>query len=516
MSERAETESLMSRRLESLIDAVNRINTLRPLNELLLELANEGARALDAQRCTVWMLDREHNELYTRVAMGIPDEPLRMPADCGIAGDVLRTGRLSNVPDASADPRFNPTLGQSPDFKTRSMLTVPMITRDGQSIGVFQILNKTDGTAFDEADERLAQAFTSATAVAIQNAREFEEVQRDRDELDSTNARLQMTLEHSFCASEIVGNSPQIQAVLDTARRVSDTDVSVLITGESGTGKTLLAKCLHFSSRRRNKPFIDVNCAAIPDTLLEAELFGIEKGVATGVERRVGKLEAAHGGTIFLDEIADMSLATQAKILRVVQEKRFERVGSQRTRSVDVRILSATHRNLEEEIRAGRFREDLFYRLNVVTLHLPPLRERREDIPAMALRILERLRQRFGRSAAGFTPEALNRLAAYDWPGNVRELENEIARSLILAVDRRELALEDLSEKIRGAAPPASVSASGDAALGGTLPERVESLERRMIDDARRAAAGNKSHMARLLGLSREGLRKKLLRYGMA
>ncbi len=501
-------------RLQALIDAVNRINTLQPIDDLLLQMAREGARALEAQRCTVWLLDPEREELYSRVAMGVGDRQLRMPKHSGIAGDVLRTGRLSNVPDAAADPRFKKGLGQSDEFRTRSMLSVPLRDREGTTCGVFQVLNKQRGQQFSPVDERLAEAFASATAVALQNARTFESVKRDRDQLDEENVRLRQSIEEPFGPCEFIGNSPSILRVTEIARRVSDTDVSVMITGESGTGKTLLARCIHHHSSRRNHPFIDVNCAAIPETLLESELFGIEKGIATGVDRRIGKLEAADGGTIFLDEIGDMPPATQAKILRVVQEKCFERVGSRETRRVDVRIISATNKDLAGEIEGGRFREDLLYRLNVVTLHLPPLRERREDIPVLAAHLLKQLGGEYGRPSPRLGEEALARLAAYSWPGNVRELENEIARSLVLAGDREDLSVENLSEKLQQAPD----RAEGGPALrtAGSLAEHVETLERRLITQARESTGGNKTRMARLLGLSREGLRKKLARYRMS
>ena len=519
MVDRDKLYDSLRRRLEALALAVCRINTLQPIYDLLLYMAEEGAIALDAQRCTVWLVDEEHDELYSRVAMGITDRQLRMPKYAGIAGDTLRTGRVTNVTDAAADPRFNSLLGQSDEFRTRSLLSIPMTSRDGAAIGVFQVLNKELGRPFDIHDERLAQAFAAAAAVAVQNARDHESVKKARDQLDHENVRLTLSLQQSFEFREFVATSAAMQQVIELARRVSDTDVSVLVTGESGTGKTLLAKCLHTHSHRRNKPFVEFNCAAIPETLLEAELFGIEKGVATGVDRRIGKLESADGGTIFLDEIADMSLATQSKILRVVQEKSFERVGSHETRHVDVRILSATNKDLQTEIANGRFREDLLYRLNVVSLHLPPLRERREDIPALANHLLERLGRRFERQATPrLSDEAMKLIVAYDWPGNVREMENEIARCLVLAGDRTDLAADDLSDKVRrggsgGAAAP-TPAVVADLARG-SMAQQAEVLERQLIDQARAAAGGNKSLMARLLGLSREGLRKKMARYGL-
>ena len=512
MTENESANPPLERRLEALTMAMSRINTLQPIDDLLLDVAEEGAAALDAQRCTVWLLDEEHDELYSRVAMGITDRQLRMPKYNGIAGDTLRTGRMSNVKDAAVDARFNAELGQSDEFQTRSLLSIPVVNRDGVTIGVFQVLNKTRGIPFDTPDERLAQAFANAVAVAVQNAQQYEVIRKHRDALDNENVRLKLNLATSFEFTEFVSTSTSMQRTIEIARRVSDTDVSALITGASGTGKTLLAKCIHTHSHRQNKPFVEINCAAIPETLLEAELFGIEKGVATGVDRRTGKLESAHGGTLFLDEIGDMSLAIQAKILRVAQEKCFERVGSHQTRQADVRILSATNKDLQTEIAGGRFREDLLYRLNVVTLHLPALRERPEDVPALASQLLERLSVRYNRKRPHLSDEAMAAFLGYPWPGNVREMENEIARAMVLAKDRGVLGVDDLSDKLRRAGPVRNSSA---APATGTLAEQVSALERHLIEEARLVADGNKSKMARLLGLSREGLRKKMGRYGM-
>ncbi|MEO0114746.1 MAG: sigma 54-interacting transcriptional regulator [candidate division WOR-3 bacterium] len=231
----------------------------------------------------------------------------------------------------------------------------------------------------------------------------------------------------------IIGESPKMLEVFETLQRVAPTKASVLILGESGTGKELIAQTIHRQSPRAQRPFVTINCAAIPETLLESELFGIEKGTATGISARIGKFEQADGGTVFLDEIGDMSLALQAKLLRVLEEKRFERVGGRKTIAVDVRIIAATNKDLEQAIRQGNFRSDLFYRLNVVNIHLPPLRERKEDIPHLANHFLRKFNEEVERSIKGFTKEAMDILLAYSWPGNVRELENTIERAVILA-----------------------------------------------------------------------------------
>ncbi|MGH7889111.1 MAG: sigma-54 interaction domain-containing protein, partial [Thermodesulfobacteriota bacterium] len=233
--------------------------------------------------------------------------------------------------------------------------------------------------------------------------------------------------------SNIIGTGPKIQEVVKLIEKVSDSSISALITGESGTGKELAARTIHINSPRSDKPFIAINCAALPESLLESELFGIEKGVATGVEKRVGRIEAADGGTLFLDEIGDMSLSAQAKLLRVLQERKLERVGGRNTIEVDVRVIAATNKDLKKEIDKESFREDLYYRLNVVQIRMPPLRERRDDISLLANYFLTNFAGELGKGSINFSPEAMDRILKYNWPGNVRELENEVKRAAVLA-----------------------------------------------------------------------------------
>jgi two-component system response regulator HupR/HoxA len=299
-------------------------------------------------------------------------------------------------------------------------------------------------------------------------------------------------------------------------QRIASYDVSVLLTGESGTGKELAARALHYNSLRWDKPFVAENCAALPDELLESELFGCKRGAFTGaVEDRAGLFERADGGTVFLDEIGEVSPAFQVKLLRVLQEGEIRPLGSGRTRKVDVRVITATNRNLEQDVRAGRFREDLYYRLAGVTIDIPPLRERSGDIPVLAAALLERNMKALGKRVSGFTDEAVACMQTYHWPGNVRELQNEIQRMLVMG-DTEHLGAELLSSRVLHAAPEDD---GGEletlAGAGGTLKERIEYFESRILRESLIRHRWNKSRAAKELGLSRVGLRSKLERYGL-
>ena len=299
---------------------------------------------------------------------------------------------------------------------------------------------------------------------------------------------------------------------LSLAERVAGTGIPVLITGESGTGKELLARAIHYGSERADQPFVVENCGALPDELLESELFGYKKGAFTGAYNdRIGLFEVADGGTIFLDEIGETSPSFQVKLLRVLQEGEIRPLGAQRPRKVNVRVISATNRDLDDEIKAGRFRRDLFYRLAVFPIHLPPLKDRPMDIPAIASRILVEVNQAFGRRIAGFSADTLRCMMEYDWPGNVRELQNEIQRMVTLTDGDGELSLDVLGNVVKRGRP--TVSIAGEA--GATLKDRVEALECEIVTEAMARLGGNISHVAAELGLSRVGLRNKIERYGL-
>jgi DNA-binding NtrC family response regulator len=321
--------------------------------------------------------------------------------------------------------------------------------------------------------------------------------------------RLRSELEMFRGFGRFVGSSPTLECVLKQARAVADTAATVLITGENGTGKEVLARAIHEESPRRDKPFIAVSCAALPETLVESELFGHEKGAFTGADRaRKGRFELADGGTLFLDEIGELTLAAQVKLLRVLQERSFERLGGTRPVEVDIRLVAASNRDLDQEVEAGRFRRDLFFRLNVVPLHLPSLRERREDIPVLAAHFAAKAAAKHNRATPQLDPALVEALVEYDWPGNIRELENLVERLVVLTREPP-LGVEFLPEKMLRSLPAAAVPGGAHAATDETTFEgAIHALKRRLIIDALRAEGGNRAAAARRLGISRSYLHR--------
>jgi DNA-binding NtrC family response regulator len=322
--------------------------------------------------------------------------------------------------------------------------------------------------------------------------------------------------ERAYGFGTIVGSGPAMERVFSTIAKVAETDLGVLVRGESGTGKELVAEALHQRSARAARPFVAVNCAAISRELVESELFGHEKGAFTGADgRRVGKFEAAAGGTIFLDEIGDMPLETQAKVLRVLQERRLERVGGNQPIALDVRVVAATHRDLEAEVEAGRFREDLYYRLRVVTIELPPLRERRQDLPALAERFLTQVAERLGRPKKTLSAAALRALDAHGWPGNVRELRNVIEQAAVLA-DAPEIEADDIQVGRRRGPPRGRAEAAViDLPFAEAKRQTIEEFERAYLVRALEAHEGNISRTAEAIGMVRQSLQQKLRELGI-
>lgn len=394
--------------------------------------------------------------------------------------------RLIAVTEELAQGRF----GQYDDLfeLTKGGQYPPLIASLAESFGMMAVKVEAREFHLEQMIEELRSAEAQLRAAQEQLARE--------------NSTLKKNLRRSFSFSSILGTSPQIRELISKAERIADSRLSVIITGETGAGKELFAKAIHFNSPRSARPFVAVNCSAIPETIFESEMFGIEKGVATGVEARIGKIQQAHGGTLFLDEVGEIPLQLQAKLLRVLEERTLERVGSRTAIPVDLRIIAATNRDLTKEISGGRFREDLYYRLNGVTLRIPPLRERKGDIELIARQFLEKWGRSCGRPPMRIAKEALERLRGYTWPGNVRELDNEIERAVALAYGDS-ITLVDLSEVLQQ-----TTATTGGSSL-------LKDSEKQLIEQALKEAKGNKTQAAERLGMSREGLRKKLKRLGL-
>jgi len=501
----------LQERLAAILAICQKMNSERDLYALLDLIAREAITLLDCDRASIFLLDRDTNELWSQVALG-SGEILRFDAGLGVVGHAVTTGQTVNVTDAYNDPRFYSVIDDRSGYRTQTLLAVPMRNHSGAIAGAFEVLNKRNGR-FQSRDEEALKALASHAANAIETAQLIGDLRRSQDELVAQNGNLWREVESRYSTHGIICAGSRMQQVVRLIERIRDSAVSVLVTGESGTGKELVAKAIHYTSPRARKPFVALNCAALPETLVESELFGIEKGVATGVQSRIGHFQKADGGTLFLDEVGDLSLTAQAKILRALQERVVERVGGRMPLPVDVRVLAATNRDLAAEIAKGSFREDLYYRLKVIHIHMPPLREIREEVPLLANHFLKEYCRETGRPSMQFAAEVVRKLAAADWPGNVRQLRNEVMR-MAACSPGNVIEEDDLWTAVSAPAP--SRAAKPAAQQKVTLKEAIEDLERRMIAETLQATRNNQMQAARQLGLSRQGLINKMKRYSLS
>ncbi len=480
----------MSSRLSLLVDLASLLTREIDFDSLLSTACERMSEALRADRASIWLVDAERGDLVTRVAM-LPELPaLRQPIARGIAGHVARTGEVVRIEDATGDPRFDPSADRATGYATRSMLVVP-IREDSRAPvrGVVQLLNR-EGGAFDDDDERylIALATQLARALAMTTLRAADA------------AGPGVTLRGPF--NRIVGTSAELKSVYERIGLAAQTDASVLLRGETGTGKGLFARAIHVNSKRQAGPFVVVDCTTLPAQLVESELFGHERGAFTGAEKRVpGKVELAAGGTLFLDEIGDMPVDIQGKLLRFLQERTFERVGGRATLQADVRLVCATHRDLEQATQEGRFREDLYYRVRVVEIEVPPLRARGSgEVIVLAHHFADMYARRYGRPEPVIEEEALALLRAHSWPGNVRELEHWIESAIVLSPSGR-IAAANLPSRTRRAARPGNGGGGGGELVPLGLP--LDEATRRYVEATVAACDGNKAEAARRLGLGR-------------
>ncbi len=490
------------------------------LSELVPLVMTKSREVLDAAGASVLLLDSEREELYFPfVADEDPDTAARlaahrMPADQGIAGDVVRTGESLRIADARSDPRFYRDADRATGFTTGPMIAAPLTSRAG-TIGVLSAVRASGAPGFSDEDLKVLVAMAAGVAVAIENARLYESLREREQGLREEVGTLRRDAARRDGFRDMVGSADTMREVFALMESAAASPIAVLIEGETGTGKELVARGIHQASGRARAPFVAVNCAALTESLLESELFGHRRGAFTGADQdRKGLFEAAEGGTIFLDEIGEMPVSMQPKLLRVLQESEVVRVGSTEPRRVDVRVISATNRDLEEEVAAGRMRADLYYRLAAFPIALPPLSDRREDIPYFVNHFLSAAATRHGRTVNGIESDALQALIDGDWPGNVRQLQNEIERAVALAREGDVIGTRHFSRRLvsAGAAPPTAKAA---AESSQDLRVARAEFEARHIQAVLVAHEGNVSRSAESLGLSRSMLQKKMKEYGL-
>ena len=492
--------------LRALLETSSALSATLELDNLLDLISDSACRIFRSGASSILLVDNETNQLFFKTATGEKREELkaiRLKMGEGIAGWVAQHGRPMVVNNVHSEAKFAKEVSETIDYEARSLLCVPLMTGSGKIIGVIEVLNRLGG-AYTEDDVEGLQLLANHVSTALENA-------RYRRDSEAERRGLREFIEERYTA---IGDSPLFQEIMKTVQKVARTKSTVLLRGESGTGKEVLARAIHRESTRAHRPLIAVNCAALTDTLLESELFGYEKGAFTGADKtKKGKFEQADGSTIFLDEIGTMNHAVQAKLLRAIQEKAIDRVGGSRTINVDVRIVAATNADLEAAIRDGRFREDLYYRLNVISIRLPSLRERKEDIPVLCDWFIQRYNKETSRSIQGISPAALAVLMSYHFPGNVRELENMIERAVVLE-DEPTIQPERLPIQPGSGAPVAAgtVAAVAEALPAGPSPT-LDQVEEAYIRKVFAQVGGKKVDACRVLGISRPTLDRKLEKY---
>ncbi len=479
------------------------------LREVVGPVLDAVSKQMGMVRGTLTLLNRQTGEIFIDAAHGLSDsqkERGRYRLGEGVTGKVIQTGRAMVVPRVSQEPLFLNRTGAREGLRKKDIAFICVPIKIGNSVmGALSADHLLPKEVSLEEDVRVLSIIASLIAQAV---RLRQSAQEERQKLVEENQRLQDQLKDRFKPANIIGNSKQMQDVYDQIAQVCRSQTTVLIRGESGTGKELVAHAIHYNSARASKPFVRVNCAALPETLVESELFGHEKGAFTGaIAARQGRFEAAHGGTIFLDEVGDFSPATQVKLLRVLQEREFERVGGNTPLKVDVRVIAATNRDLEVMITEGKFRQDLYYRLNVFSIHLPALRERKADILLLSDFFVEKYSKANHKSVKRISTPAIDMLMSYHWPGNVRELENCIERSVLVSND----------EVIHGYHLPPTLQtaeASGTVSVG-PLQASLDNVERELIIEALKSTRGNMAKASQHLGITERLMGLRVRKHGI-
>ncbi|HQR31685.1 MAG TPA: nif-specific transcriptional activator NifA [Blastocatellia bacterium] len=497
-------ESLQIKKLSALLEVSKALGSTLNIREVIEKVLEILDREVGMRRGAIALLD-DHNSLSIQYAFGMSEgerQRGRYKLDEGITGKVVSSGKPIIVPQVSKEPLFLYRTRKRNPGQEESFVCVPIKDRR-KSIGALSITYPyKQNHNYDDSVKFL----TIVAGMISQSLRLAQMVEQEKAQLVDENAHLKRELQQKYDFRNIIGTSKEMREVYEQVAQVAHTNTTVLIRGESGTGKELVAHAIHYNSPRAAKPFVKVNCAALPESLIEAELFGHEKGAFTGaIARKRGRFELAEGGTLFLDEIGDLSPAMQVKLLRVLQEREFERVGGTETIKVNVRLIAATNVDLESAVSDGRFRSDLYYRLNVFSIYLPPLRERKTDILLLADHFLEKYARQSGKRIKRISTPAIDMLMSYHWPGNVRELENAVERATLVCD----------GNVIHGFhMPPSLQTAEGSGTVTKVgLDQAVGAFEKEMIQDALKTARGNRARAARMLDTTERILGYKVKKY---
>ncbi|MDR1306600.1 MAG: sigma 54-interacting transcriptional regulator [Treponema sp.] len=478
-------------------------STVTDLHSLLVRILDSATKLCRGEASSLLLVKKETQELYFEVALGSKGAEaakFTVKLDEGIAGWVATHRRSLIVNDVEHDKRHLKKISEKTGYPSRTMMAVPMRLKD-ECIGVIEILNKRGNDYFTQDDLEWLEIFANQAALAIRNTQSFEKV---RGEMNLLQTELGKNKEYHT----LIAKSPVILEKLEIIDRVAQTDSSVLILGESGVGKELFAEQIHLRSPRRGAPFIRVNCAALPEGLLESELFGHVKGAFTNaIQNRRGRFELADKGTIFLDEIGDLSLSLQSKLLRVIQQKTFEKVGSNTPVTVDVRILAATNKDIEALVERGEFRSDLYYRINVLPIYIPPLRQRLEDIPELAGFFIKKYQAETKKQFTGFSSDAMEFMLSYSWPGNIRELQNSVERACVIGKGPR-IQKDDLFFKT---APIIPEPAGG----GRNLKNAINAFKIQFIQKVLEENKWNQTETAKALDIQRTYLSRLIKEFSI-
>ena len=492
--------NLKEAHLHNILKASAIINSKLELNHVLKQVIRYATRLTKSVAASIILTNDSDDDLVIAYSTDLTSR-LRFPRTKGVAGLCVSTGQIKVVHDATRSSLHFTKIDESTGFETKTILCVPLSIR-GKTIGCLELMNKRDGTMFNDDDIAIASIMSNLAAVSIKNAESHERLQ-------TANLAMKTQLPS---ADIVIGKNKDVREILNSVNKLKDTKTTVLILGESGTGKGVLSRAIHEQSNRKEYPFVTVSCSVFSHTLLESELFGHEKGAFTGADRlKKGRFELANGGTVFLDEIGEIDKSIQTKLLRILQERAFERVGGTETLITDVRIIAATSTNLERAMEQNLFRKDLYYRLKVIVFQLPPLRERREDIPTFAKFFIKKYSTKLNKPVREFDDVSMSALRRYDYPGNIRELENIVERAVVLAEDDV-ININDLPDEIHYR--KYNSSSRDVVRLEKTLSHNE--IEKETIYKMMNECSWNQSMAARLLGISRNKLRYRIKKYELS